>query len=172
MITCPYCGSELKLKLNQAECGYCEITLGPSSKYGMYAENGKRKQRIPEKIMLSSETARLPLPELEQIHIVDLVLCLKAARAERSQVFDLMSIFNRAEDVDEYKGFADETGKEYEYWTRRCWMIENLLINRIGYFPERINQLFLDSLMLKNEKSLNKNMTIRKKRPKKLCYSH
>jgi hypothetical protein len=174
MFTCPYCGTELIIdkESNHAECRYCEIMLGPTSKYGMYAQNGERKQRIREKNIVSSTTAQLPLPELEQLHVVDLVLCLQAARAERAQVYNLMRLFNKAEEIDtmdsqqvqEYKGLANETGGDYEYWTRRCWMIENLLLDRIGYFPERINQLFLDSLITKNEKSLIKKMVISKQK--------
>lgn len=169
MCTCSYCGSRLTVIDNHADCAFCGIRLGPTSKYGMYGTNGMRKQRFTEKIIINSETAKLSLTELEKLHVIDLIKVLKEARNQRSQIFNLMRIFNKAGDLkheqeDEYRNLANETGGDYEYWTRRCWMIENLLIDRIGYYPERINNEFMSSLELRNRKSLAKNMTISKNR--------
>lgn len=162
MVNCSYCGSELEVKNKQADCNFCDITLGPGSEFGMYIENGVRKD-VYRKAVISSDHAKLPLAQLKCLHILDLVLCLKAARKERAEIFSQVRLFNKAEG-SEYKEWADESGSQYEYWTRKCWTIENLLIQRIGYFPERINQEYLASLVMKNEKSLAKPLVISKQK--------
>lgn len=172
MITCPYCASELNIDINKdAFCYFCEVELGPNSEFGMYTNDGKRIEKKKRVTFLAAETVKLPLKNLCELHPLDLIMCLKEARSERARVFSLMSIFNKADEdkspdpkkLEEYRLLAEETGNEYEYWTRKCWTIENLLIDRIGYFPEKINKEFLASFITKNEKSLTKPMKIRTK---------
>lgn len=173
MITCPFCATTLNLnEVKNAYCDFCEIELGSNSIYGMYSVDGVRQEKVKNMNFVTSETAKLPISQLKELNPLDLILCLKAARSERAEIFSVMRLFNKAgdseqiiqEQVVEYQAMADDSGKDYEYWTRKCWTIENLLIERIGYFPERINQEFLSSFITKKEKSLSKAMTISKQK--------
>lgn len=158
MITCSYCASELKLNNDAAYCSFCDIELGPNSEYGMYSEDGKRKEKVKQQSLVTSETAKLPIKELYKLNPMDLLLCLKEARKERSFIFSQLRMFNKLAEAEE---IAEETGKEYEYWTRKCWTIENILINRFGYFPEKINNELVAAFTARKEKALSKEMVIR-----------
>ncbi|MED3804417.1 hypothetical protein P4562_21185 [Lysinibacillus xylanilyticus] len=171
MISCPYCATELILDTDRnTHCDFCDIELGPNSEIGMYAVDGKRIEKRKRVTYLAAETVKLPLKQLCELHPLDVIMCLKEARSERANIFSVMRIFNKADGdkipnekkLEEYRLLAEETGNEYEYWTRKCWTIENLLIDRIGYFPEKINKEFLASFIAKNEKSLLKPMKISK----------
>lgn len=162
MITCSYCASELIMENNHAYCSFCDITLGPSSEFGMYSEDGKRIEATKSASLITSDHAKLPVAELCKLNAFDLLLCLKEARRERGFSYNLLRTFNS---LDEGNEFAEETGREYEYWTRKCWTIENILINRCGYFPEKINDQLVDKFSEKKDKSLSKQMIIRKSKP-------
>lgn len=169
MITCSYCASELTLQENNHTfCDFCSIELGPTSEFGMYSVDGVRLEKLARLEYVTSETAKLSLQELNKLHPLDLVLCLKEARSERGQIYNLMRVFNKAdktvtssdEELQQYQTMANETGGEYEYWTRKCWMIENLLTQRMGYFPDKVNEMGVSTLEAKNQRSLDKAMTI------------
>jgi len=169
MITCSYCAKELELMqngpyINHAYCDLCQVVLGPDSEYGMYAENGERaaKKRLP---MVTVEWASKPLPELMKLHTVDLIHLLRLAREERASVYNLLRVFNRAikEGENQFENIAEEQGRDYELATRLCWRIENVLIERIGYFPEKITDEFYHRYedRCQERASKTKNMKIR-----------
>ena len=169
MITCSYCASELTLQENDHTfCGFCNIELGATSEFGMYSIDGVRIEKTQRLEFVTSETARLSIHELNDLHPLDLILCLREARSERGQIYNLMRMFNKAdetvtsnnEELKQYQDMADETGGEYEFWTRKCWMIENLLTQRIGYFPDKVNEMAVAALESKNQRSLEKIMNI------------
>jgi hypothetical protein len=168
MITCHYCGNELTLMttgpyLQNAKCNLCNIILGPDSKFGMYSKDGERPTRM-RLHLVTSETAMLPLTELLKLHTADLLIALKAAREARKTQYDLLRTFNKAikHGSEQYIEYANLQGYEYEVWTRACWRIENILLERLGYYPDKIT----DSLIVKFEercKMVNKRMKIAKK---------
>lgn len=160
MYTCSYCGTEVSVNNEKAYCSFCCIELGPNSKYGMYSVDGKRLERFKQMSLVTSETAKLPIDELYKLNPMDLLLCLKEARKERGFIYNQLRTFNKFEDLGD---FAKEIGEEYEFWTRKCWTIENILINRFGYYPEKINSELIDAFSKRKEKSLSKTMVIRKK---------
>ncbi|QVY63978.1 hypothetical protein [Cytobacillus gottheilii] len=183
MITCPYCATSLRIMdagpfKDHAECTFCQVLLGPESEHGMYAQNGARMPHIKQKPMITIADAEKPLYELKKLHTIDLILCLKEARLKRADLYNLVRTFNVAVDglksdsskdseVQQYSQVADEQGKEYEYWTRKCWCIENLLIERLGYFPQKINDLLYSKFITNKERSINKAMKISRSRNEK-----
>ncbi|MDP4084706.1 MAG: hypothetical protein Q8934_08845 [Bacillota bacterium] len=179
MITCSYCATEVELitggsHQDHAYCAYCEVFLGPNSEHGMYAKDGERIPHVKQKGLITEDHVKLPLSKLKELHTIDLLLCLSIARKHRGDWYNQMRIFNRAseqareqEEITQWKSAANETGGDYEYWTRRCWMIENLLIERLGYFPEKINDELYIKFMRHNERSMKKNMVISKQKKEK-----
>lgn len=52
--------------------------------------------------------------------------------------FVLLQLLNKASKTEStLQATADETGGEYEYYTRKAWVIENILLERQGFFPEK-----------------------------------
>lgn len=152
MITCSYCGSEIYIMdsgpyQNHAQCTFCNIILGPESSWGMYATDNERVPSQQINPFLDITYARKDLKEIDRLQTCDILYLLKMAREERAANYNLLRIFNKAVEVGEkeFQTNAAEQGIEYEYWTRRCWMLENLLIKRLGYFPDRI----YDAMILK-----------------------
>ncbi|MCQ6331374.1 hypothetical protein NPM18_30915, partial [Bacillus cereus] len=59
---------------------------------------------------------------------------------------------------------ANETGGEYEYYTRKAWVIENILLERQGFFPEKVTARVLEYMGEQIRKSKKKTMRISKER--------
>jgi hypothetical protein len=106
-------------------------------------------------------------PELMTMHTVELLLLLREVRKARSDQFSTVHLFNQVDDeqgkeIAEAKSYQ---GNEYEYVTRKAWIIENILRDRLGYVPERMSQPFLIK-QIEQAKKKPKAMRIRKA-PKK-----
>lgn len=171
MVTCPYCANEINVMetgpwKEHAQCVFCEIILGPESEWGMYTTE---HQRVPGQMlneMLDLNYAKKSLYEIKQLHSCDLLLLLKLAREERSSVYNLLRVFNKAVEhgTKEFEENAIAQGGDYEYWTRRCWMLENLLITRFGYFPKQITNELILSMREKFLEAQKKPMKISKQK--------
>lgn len=172
MITCSYCGTPTYVMeegpyKDHAHCSFCQVTLGPNSEYGMYAMNGERFQR--NRIENESDYEEMlsdPLPVLMEYHTADLLRLLKHAKGVRSSQYNLLRIMNRGaeEGSSELGEAADYQGKEYEVWTRYCWRIENILVQRIGYFPKKLTDDFIMKFEERCKNSSRKPMLINKEK--------
>jgi hypothetical protein len=155
MKTCAYCGTELE----GSYCPYCELVL--SEKY--INEDGKRvSNRIeayPDESMLFKSTR-----ELMTLETIELLYLLRYAREHRSMVYHMRINVNKAaaegNDMSEYDQVSY---KEYEQATRKVWSIENMIKDRIGYYPQKITEQFLASYLERIERSEVKPMKIYKK---------
>ncbi|MEJ9181039.1 hypothetical protein [Bacillus thuringiensis] len=77
--------------------------------------------------------------------------------------FVLLQLLNKASKTEStLQATADETGGEYEYYTRKAWVIENILLERQGFFPEKITARVLEYIGEKIRKSKKKSMRISK----------
>ncbi|MEH7460108.1 hypothetical protein V7183_23780 [Bacillus sp. JJ1127] len=73
----------------------------------------------------------------------------------RSNPYYGLRLFNKASEVDnDYQELAKNQGKDYEYWTRRKFVIENILLERQGYFPEKITDKVLEFMADQIKKSM------------------
>lgn len=176
MKTCPYCATDLTEELmlvkgseyhNHTSCPHCQISLGPNSNWGNFTTNGNRIPGAKKiKMLITIEDVQQPLHILNDFHTHDLLLSLRLARLERSKTYDLLKTFNNASDnmsEEEFKTFEEatnQTGGEYDYWTRRCWMLENLLMDRMGYFPQRISNEMLFNIKERSLQAQKKPMVI------------
>jgi hypothetical protein len=57
--------------------------------------------------------------------------------------------------------------QEYENATRKVWVIENIIKDRIGYFPKKVTEEFLSIFLKRIEESEIKPMLFREKISKK-----
>ncbi|WP_310143978.1 hypothetical protein [Paenibacillus amylolyticus] len=126
-------------------------------------KNGQRKQ-IP--FLLNSVTISDVddnTMQLMQRSTNDLIVMLRLVRGKRTDFYNYLRILNKVEG-DDFQEQAKLTGKDYEYWTRKAWVIENILRDRTGFFPERITDEYLSELVVKADKINGKFMRIRTKK--------
>lgn len=156
--TCAYCGS----KVNINYCSFCEMEL--TERYIL--QDGKRLSNgiefFPEQQGIFQNT-----PELLQLETIELLCLLRHAREYRSEVYQLRILAHKATaaggDVGEIQvaSYSD-----YEEATRKVWVIENIIKERVGYYPEKVTNNFLNIYMERIEKSEQKKMYIKKNQPK------
>ena len=74
---------------------------------------------------------------------------LKYARSYRSEVYHLRVISYKAEGNENDQALEEiqhQSYEEYEKATRKVWIIENILKDRIGYYPVKVTDDFLQAL--------------------------
>lgn len=164
---CPYCGIEAKVNhagvLEEANCNFCGGSLvDEDTGYPkLCAIKGDRFEFHKMKPNVFIEHVEQPVSVLKTYHTFDLYLLLKEVRSMRSDTYYGMRVLNNASEVeDEFKDLAKDQGKNYEYWTRRKFVIENILLERQGYFPERITDKVLEFMADQIKKSMKRKMKI------------
>lgn len=161
MNTCPYCGSEVETFGKKFSCLFCEMLLNADD----VQQNGKRKNFLPVS-QPAYEDLQRSTSELSKKNIIELLFLLKFARAERSSNFEKRQLFIRVikEGAGEFREGEQYTFKEYEYWTRKCFVLENLIRERIGYIPTKLTEVYIENFAWKMLQSAKKDMRI--KQPK------
>lgn len=148
--TCSYCGTVLGTgpdeNTGKAFCGFCEMDVKPSV-------NGERINR-QSPIYLSAdmkndpmmlELEHLPTRELMEHHTLTLLQVLKYMREERRSMFESMTFFKKGASEDpQLSELARDRAEMYELITRKCYAVENIIKDRMGYIPKKItNELLL-----------------------------
>ncbi|PFX43720.1 hypothetical protein COL24_05510 [Bacillus toyonensis] len=166
---CKYCGTEAKVNhagvLEEANCNFCGGSLvdEDTGQPKLCTIKGDRFEFYKMMPNVFIEHVEQPVNVLKTYHTFDLYLLLKEVRSMRSTTFYGMRLMNNASEVDDgFKDLAQEHGKDYEYWTRRKFVIENILLERQGYFPERITVKVLEFMADQIKKSMKQKMNISK----------
>jgi hypothetical protein len=164
--TCSYCGTELHATGISVVCSFCKARYSDIKNASI---DFQRSTKHSIKGYVTSEDVERPVEELEEYHTLDLLLSLRFARAERSQAYYLVRLYNKAldempEDAENINIVAEQAIEMYTNWTRRAWIIENILTDRMGYFPERISDEMLEKVKVNSEKAFSKPMKISKER--------
>lgn len=159
MKTCGFCASEVKNKY----CDFCEMEL--ESKHIMI--DGKRFDQAKSFLGYPNrKDIHKSTPELMELETIDLLCLLREARSFRAEVYQLRLLRHRAEEQSgmnhDVKEIAETTYTEYEQATRKVWVIENIIKERLGYFPQKVTENFLNMYLDRMEKSEKKVMKIRK----------
>jgi hypothetical protein len=163
MKTCPYCGSEVSSSdLDFGYCAFCEMKIP----YEDIQDNGQRKQLLPESQPTLSDLKK-STSELMRLSTVELLFLLKWAREERSTTYKQRCTFIRAmkQGADEFAEAEQYTFKEYERATRKCFVLENLVRERLGYYPVKLTDSYIQNLAVKMEDSSSKKMVIQDPMP-------
>ncbi|MFS0753062.1 hypothetical protein [Oceanobacillus sp. 1P07AA] len=154
MKTCAFCATEI----HKNYCAFCEMDL----KDRYILNNGERIKNTIDYIPDQSEMFK-NTKELKEKETIELLFLLRFARQYRSDIYNLRINVHKAEgqgaDMQEY----DLTSSDYEEATRKVWVIENIIKMRVGYFPQKIMDDFLDKYVERIEKSEKKVMKMRKK---------
>lgn len=130
---CSYCKTENPK--NTTICNFCEADL-----------TRKRPKLNP---FLDDSAANLKQPELEKLHTYDLLLILRHLRAERTSMYKTMQSVRKAPDEakkDNYEELNEYGQKLYRELTARQNVVQELLIDRMGYYPKRVDDKLLHAL--------------------------
>jgi hypothetical protein len=163
MKCCPYCASELRNDSNRVMyepfyiCDFCQLEdVEP-------VEQGKRRSQYTRKQFVELSDADLSTPHLMEFHTFDLLMLLKLLREERRAHFNYIRTFKMAgNETEDFRDIERETGDEYERITRKVWVVENILIDRIGYIPQRVSNELLGTVLDRIEQTTKKAMIINK----------
>jgi len=176
--TCAYCGTEVTEQENMVSnsnpyCDFCEMELDPENEVmndGM--RNLKKIPPVTDASFIGKSTE-----ELKQLSTFELFSLLKEVKRERSGMYE--NHVNTRKMRDE----ADKTDlatleliennmaaifEMYEYYTKKNWVIENILLKRVDHIPARLTDVFLHKFWENSQKTnaRMKPMTIRKEQQK------
>ncbi len=155
MPTCPFCGSPLDAATEHYFCSFCDMEIPATS----IQQNGFRRQLPPLERVSSLEDAKQSTQVLLTKDSHYLIHLLRLVREERTKVYNYLRLFNKVEDrPSDLEKDKIETGNVYEYWTRKAWIIENILRDRSGFYPERITDGYLTGLASNMIQSNKKTM--------------
>ncbi|MED1560113.1 hypothetical protein [Bacillus paramycoides] len=166
-MNCPYCATPIQVDndgIVQEACKFCGGRIR-KQQTGMLqiCQNGERFEFTKMKQHIFLEYINQSVEELKQYHTYDLYLLLKEVREARSQTYYGLQLLNKASKKEKtLQVTANETGGEYEYYTRKAWVIENILLERQGFFPEKITARVLQYMEEQIQKSKKKPMKISK----------
>lgn len=159
MLTCGFCASEIK---NQY-CAFCEMNLKEKHimKDGERFDQTKRFWGYPDAAEIHRST-----PELMQLETIELLCLLREARSFRAECYKLRLLRHQAEEqtgiTESVQSIDEHSFNEYERATRKVWVIENIIKDRLGYFPQKVTKNFLNMYLERMEESEQKKMFIRK----------
>ncbi|MFD4932153.1 hypothetical protein ACFWMS_25320 [Peribacillus butanolivorans] len=166
MKTCPYCGSNLEKMDTQYYCDFCCMNLDPL----IVKTNGERIDIRVNEAALDVHIEKTT-PELMTLSTFELLYLLKAIRKERSEMYSYMNTFYKAGqqqgDSEDFKEYEISSGKDYMHFTKKAFVVENIIRTRLGYVPTRITESYLARYLesIKNDKKAP--MIIKTERQKK-----
>ena len=135
---CSYCKTETK---NPDVCDFCRADL--------------HSERPQINLNLDETASDYTQPQLKELHTYDLMRLLGHIRDERSKAYQTMQIIRKAPDEarnGQYEGINEYGQQIYRELTARKNVIEQILVDRMGYYPERIDGKLLASLKAKIER--------------------
>jgi ABC-type taurine transport system substrate-binding protein len=136
-VICPYCKTESK---DTKVCDFCEADL-----------EAERPTLDP---WLSDDAINQTQPQLAQRHTYDLMRLLSHVRSERTKWYKTMQDVRKAsKETPMDDSQVDFFVNEYKTLTARKNIIEQLLVDRMGYYPDRIDSKLLQALKSKIERT-------------------
>lgn len=124
---CSYCKTE---SINTHTCDFCLADL--------------TQPRPKINNSLDELDAFRTQPELAKMHTYDLLRILSHIRAVRSECYKTMQIVRKApEELQIDAETIDFAQGEYKRLTAQKNVLEQILIDRMGYFPQRVDKKLL-----------------------------
>jgi len=169
--TCAYCGTEVTFKTSgegfdmktAASCDFCKMDLNIETEI---FENGNRNLRsVPPVVDLSQihESTK----DLMKLSVYELLSLLKEVNRERTDMYANLTQAKKWKEetssddpvtLETLNTTIETVVEEYEYFSRKKWVIENILISRINHIPARITDKFLHEYW---EKTLKTNQRLK-----------
>lgn len=170
MVTCRYCGSNLDLigsyKSNvYFYCDFCNMNF----KSDEVCEDRKRKTSVPSSY---DSNYYQPTTILLKYNTIELFHMLKDCRKDWysvNQVLEQLKVINADPEQRNKDSQAsyDSLFKEYEQLTKQKFVIENILLEKAGFIPDKLTDEFLGQLVEYGNQASRKPMYIYIKNPNK-----
>lgn len=172
--TCAYCGTPVKFKTsgegfeNQtaASCDFCEMELNIETEI---CENGNRKLRSVPPVVDSTQIYE-KTKGLMKLSVFELLCLLKEVNRERTEMYANLTQAKKWKEeallaavvdpitLETINTTLETVGEEYEFFSKKKWVIENILTSRIDQLPARITDKFLNEYW---EKTLKTNQRLK-----------
>lgn len=137
MMKCQYCKTENAE--HQTHCTFCAADL-------LSARPTIREIDITDVLKT--------LQEKRQYHTFNLIEMLQIARKERSDAYNMLRIVLKAgNEVEVDKELKNSVEEQYRLFTAHVNVLQELLIDRIGYYPKRIDEKLLERYLSKCQKN-------------------
>ena len=167
MKTCPYCGTNIeRMDRQHFYCDFCCMKLDAS----IVKENHERLDIRFREFALAAHIDKTT-PEIMMLSTFELLYLLKMIRKERNDMYHHMHVFRRAgeDGSNDFKEAEKESGRDYMYFTKKAFIVENIIRSRLGFVPEQITERYLVRYMenIKNDKKTGP-MIIRVQRKKRI----
>lgn len=166
--TCCYCGTKVQTNEDYFYCEFCDMNIEKS----MICQNGSRKKSEIKTSYLDVNYTKTT-PELMTISTLELLELLKYAREFRSLCWD--NYFSTKQTMQQIKKAKLETVvlneainlaqiafKEYTNATKKMFVFENLICERLGYIPKRVSAKFMEKYIEMTNDKKDKKMTFSK----------
>jgi len=166
MITCKFCGTELqfvgeKEKETFFNCTHCDIVFPLADT----SVDRKRKLSIPE--YLVDADIYLPTKKLLERDTVTLYHILKETRSfwfNIKKLLESMKVHYKDNEIPQSdEGISDDLKSlkdEFKLLTKQKFVVENILLERTGFFPEKLTQEFLNDIEVQGVTASSKPMYI------------
>jgi hypothetical protein len=172
LITCKYCGTELKA-LSKSDpntryhCNYCDLSFEKTDT----CKDRERINPIPEVYDMNFyRTTQELLNENTVILFHTLAECRKSWYNNFTLLQQLKSL--EPSDVEDYESLSKQIKSlynEYIKLTKQKFIIENILLEKAGFVPDKLTEEFLSNLLIQSKEISEKPMYIYiKKRTKQL----
>lgn len=124
-------------------CTYCK-TEQEQTKVCSFCSADQTKYRPQRKQYLSENESKQSQPTLSKYHSYDLLLFLKHIRAERTEMYHTMQLVRKAPEeaknnTENYESIKEDGINMYRELTAQKNVIEQIFIDRFGYYPKRID---------------------------------
>jgi len=125
------------------QCTYCKTENDSSEIRCTFCKAELTKPRPKIKPFISFDGFKT-YTELNTYHTYDLLKLLKEVRKHRSDAFNLLRMALKfSNDIEVPTDLKNATEDDYKRFTTYMHLIEEILIDRIGYKPKRIDDKLL-----------------------------
>src|SRR5699024_10594199 len=139
------------------QCTYCKVKQ-ENKKICSFCEADLTQERTKKKQTLSQEEAYQTQPKLSKYNTLYILLLLIYSIEQRSNEYKTMQsnrkapneVKTKSNDYDELNEYGQEFYREA---TARKNIMEQILIDRMGYYPKRVDNKLLDALESKIERN-------------------
>lgn len=162
METCKYCGGTLSFVgfhdgLNYFSCSFCDLIFDEND----VSKNRMRKRSVPEsyEYYYNKKTK-----ELLKCNTIELFHMLKDCRKDWYSMFSLLKNTLNEDPAFVQKNEIPEDFKdiyrEFIYLSKQKFVIENIILEKAGFLPDKITDKFLNQLVEWGNNSSSKPMYI------------
>lgn len=163
MHTCGYCGTPLQ----ENYCSFCDLILRPYQRM----QNGERIAVRTNTFVMDTVNTKSTL-ELMKCSTYELLHYLRFIRASRSESYRSMKelrelvkkLLQHPEakpDTTKLDQLFTESGNAYEHMTRKMFVVENILHERLGYIPRKVTDQLLAEYLRRVQESGKGRMEVR-----------